>query len=164
MPISKTEDYCTCGMLQQAAETAGTPVKFDKEMNEFRLVHDPDNAGGWILRHCFFCGGKAPNSLREYLFMRLTKEERWRLINLTKPLKTVEDVITALGKPDSDMEAGSSITYPEKDGNPEQTTYYRTLSYRNLSETANVRVMVYPAGQVAFSIGGKALKQISGDK
>ena len=133
-------------------------------MNEFRLVHDPENAGGWILRHCFFCGGKAPDTLREYLFARLTNEERWRLVDLTKPLKTVEDVVAVLGQPDSDREAGSINTYPEKDGNPEETTYQRILSYRNLSETANVRVMVYATGQVAFSFTGKSLEKMSGDK
>jgi hypothetical protein len=163
MSISKTEEYCTCGSLQRAAETAGAPVKFDKDMNEFLLTGGLDGAHDVIMRHCFFCGGRAPESLRQNLFARLTDDERWRLIDLMKPLKTAEDVIATLGEPDRDMEVGSSTTRPERDGMPEETTYYRNLLYHNLSETAEVRVIVYPAGMVAFSFTGKALNKMSGD-
>ena len=164
MALSKTEEYCTCGSLQRAAETAGAPVKFDKDMNEFLLVHGLEGGHDLIMRHCFFCGGKAPESLRDRLFTRLTDDERWRLIDLTKPLKTVEDVIVTLGEPDRDMEVGNSVTRPERDGVPEETTYYRNLLYYNLSETAEVRVTVYPLGEVAFSFTGKSLEKMSGDK
>ncbi len=159
MSISKTEEYCTCGSLQRAAETTGMPVKFDKDMNEFLLLHGLEGGRDLLMRHCFFCGGKAPEALRASLFERLTDEERWRLIRLTQDLKTVDDTIAALGEPDSDRQAGSSNTYPERDGKPEETIYHRTLSYRNLSQTANVHVTVYPEGQVAFSFRGKRLSK-----
>jgi hypothetical protein len=155
MSLSKTDEYCTCGSLQWAAETVGIPVEFDKDMNEFLLVHGPEGGHNLFIRHCFFCGGKAPESLRASLFARLTDEERRRLVDLTKSLKTVDDTIAALGEPDEDREAGMTITRPERDGKPEETRAYRTLRYRNLSETANVSVTVYPMGEVAFSFSGK---------
>ncbi len=160
MRLSKTEEYCDCGSLQRAAEEAGVPVEFNKDLNEFHLIHGPEGKGKLMMRHCFFCGGKAPASLRETLFAKLTSEERFRLVNLTKSLKTVDETIAVLGEPNEDREAGTIITHPERDGKPEETRSYRTLGYRNLSETANVNVTVYPTGEVAFSFSGKYIGKV----
>ena len=126
------------------------------ELNEFHIVHS--NGGGhMMIRHCFFCGGKAPESRRGTLFARVPSEEARRLAGLTQPLETVGAVLSALGKPDRDSEAGAMITTPEKDGQAEETRAYRTLVYGGLSEIADVHVTVYPLDRVAFSFRGKYL-------
>ena len=74
MLFSKTEEQCDCLVLERAADDPNVPVLFDSKMNEYHMVH-ADGQGHTIIRHCFFCGGKAPQSKREALFARVLHEE-----------------------------------------------------------------------------------------
>jgi len=159
MKLSRTEEYCDCGALQRAAEDDATPVEFDKKLNEFHLVYGLERSGKMMMPHCFFCGGKAPESLRASLFTRPSREELNRLIELTRPLKTLQETLAALGEPESDREASTIITQPEKDGLPEEARAYRTLTYDGLSDTVRVKAGVNGMEQVAFVFCGKLIDE-----
>jgi hypothetical protein len=112
-----------------------------------------------MIYHCPFCGGRAPKSRRGELFHRLTERERQRLFQLTKGLRTVQDVITAFGEPDIRQPVGIVIVTPERDGKPETTVGFPVMIYTKLSETANVRVTIHPADRVGIGFDGKAVKK-----
>jgi hypothetical protein len=57
---SKTELPCDCGLLGRAARNPQLPVEFDAELNEFNIVHA---YGKLRIHHCFFCGGRLPESV-----------------------------------------------------------------------------------------------------
>lgn len=156
MGVSKTNVLCDCMALTRWSDDPSVPIKFDERLGEYHIViQTPHGEGSVIIRHCPFCGGKTPASKRGRLFARIPDEEITRLIRLTQALKTVDDVLAALGPPDEDNPAGVRIETPEKDGKPGEVQSYRTLRYSNLSETANVNVTVYPTEQVAITFSGK---------
>ncbi len=148
--------YCTCQSLEHMAENPACPVEFDPELNEYHIISGwLSGAHQWMIYYCPVCGGKAPKSRRDRLFARLTEKERARLIELTKNLRTLEHVVSALGKPDVDFPAGIVGVTPERDGKPEKTEFFRTLIYENLSETADIHVTVYPMDRVWIQFKGK---------
>jgi hypothetical protein len=55
-----------------------------------------------------------------------------------------------------------SCTTPEQEGTPETSQSFPTMIYSNLSEVAEVRVVLYPMGRVEFLFSGKALKKEAG--
>ena len=155
---SITDISCTCNYLQNEADEPDSPVEFDARMNEFHFVYQTNgNKTEMIIRHCPFCGGKAPQSKRTTLFAKISDAERNRLLELTRNLHTIEEVFAALGPPDIDNPNGWITESPEKDGEPGKVQAYRTLVYENLSETAKVNMTVHAAGQVAISFSGKYL-------
>jgi len=115
-----------------------------------------------MIYHCPFCGGRAPKSRRGDLFHRLTHAEQRRLSELTKDMRTLQDVITAFGEPDIRQPIGMMQTMPERDGEPETTRSYPVMIYSGLSETADVHVTIFPADRVYISFRGKAVKNDAG--
>ena len=153
---SKTNVACDCNYLHNAANDPNIPIEFDERLNEFHIVFFISDSESYLLiRHCPFCGGKAPESRRTSLFATITVQEQARLAELTKSLKHLSDVIGALGEPDKDEEAGLMLTRPEKGGRPSETQVYRTLTYTQLSETADVCVTVQPDERVVITFNGK---------
>jgi hypothetical protein len=153
----KTTDLCHCGSLQKYADSPDIPIEFDSKLNEYHFVLT-DAAGfkGHItLRHCFFCGGKAPESKRANLFATISSAEQSRLLALVEPLKTADAVMAALGPPDRDDPLGASRTEPETDGKPPVTQGYRTLVYSQLSDTADVHFGADHQGAVHVMLLGK---------
>jgi hypothetical protein len=153
---SKTDVGCDCNSLNDAANNPDVPIEFDATLNEFHIVYtvnDPDSY--MLIRHCPFCGGKAPTSKRASLFAAIPVEELSRLARLTSSLKQVGDVIAAFGAPDRDEEVGSMVTRPEGEGMPPETQAYRVLVYKGLSEVADVRATVLPDERVSISFAGK---------
>ena len=125
-PFSKTDELCDCNTLQEAADNPLLPIEFDSQVNEFHLVYKDGSQGHSILYHCFFCGGKAPESKRHLLFATISEDERFRLRELTKPLKTLDDVLAEFGKPDQDREDGIMIMLLETEDNPPEEQWYRS--------------------------------------
>ena len=153
---SKSDVACACNYLQDAANNPDIPIEFDDRLNEFYVVYSVNGSEGRLsIYHCPFCGGKAPESYRASLFASVPAAEQARLAELTAPLKSVEDVIATLGGPERDEAAGLMVTRPERDGRPPETQAYRTLTYGNLSEVADVRVTVHPDERVVFTFCGK---------
>jgi hypothetical protein len=86
--------------------------------------------------------------------MHVTHEELRRLTDLTQELRTLSDVLAAFGPPDWDRPAGTGVTKEDETGRP-TTTYFRTLTYRGLSATANVDVTVQVDDRVGFNFKPK---------
>ena len=93
------------------------------------------------------------------MFHRLTSAERRRLCELTKEMRTIQDVTDAFGDPDTKQHIGVVVTKPERDGKPETTQSYPVMIYRKLSDTADVHVTIYPDDRVGISFHGKAVKK-----
>lgn len=115
---TKTSLPCDCGGLERAAESPDLPVQFDERMGEFSFVYVNSQGAPsrLLIRHCFFCGGKAPASKRAAFFETISAAERERLWTLTRPLKTLADVLGAWGEPDREYAGGIESEMPEKDG------------------------------------------------
>ena|SRR5215813_158235 len=149
---------CRCGSLDREARKPDSPIKFDTEMNEYYISYfDGGEETKLRVYHCMFCGGAAPDSFRPSKFAVLSSGELERLRKLIKDLKSVDQVLAAFGKPDSDEQPGVMWTTPETDEHGEITESFRALTYRNLSQTADIRVAVGPGGETHFSFSGKYL-------
>ncbi len=157
-PCSKTDAFCDCTWLRTMAESPDHPIEFDAETHEFRFVYPAAHGkGSLVIRHCPWCGGKTPESLRHSRFMRISEGERQRLLRLFKGLKCLEDMLSAFGPPDEDRAQGLIAETPEKGGHPSEIQAYRLLVYHGLSDTATVKVQVYPNDRVGFMLSGKPI-------
>jgi Domain of unknown function (DUF6980) len=148
---------CKDGHLEQLADDPTTPVEFDAELNEYHIARE--DGGHWMIYYCPLCGGSAPKSRRDQLFHKLTEVERRRLVDLTQHLKTLDEVLATFGPPDLDQPTGFVKVIPERDGKPETTERFRVLIYQKLSDTADVRVTVYPNDRVGIGFQGKEKKK-----
>ncbi|MCA1600758.1 MAG: hypothetical protein LC776_03610 [Acidobacteria bacterium] len=119
---SKTDVGCDCNSLNDAANNPDVPIEFDAAVNEFHIAYTNDPHSYMLIRHCPFCGGKAPTSKRDSLFAAIRAEELSRLAKLTSSLKQVGDVIAAFGTPNRDEEAGLMVTTPTGEGMPPGNT------------------------------------------
>ena len=155
MPEPDERDECKCGHLGRLAEDPREAVEFDAQLNEYH-VRRKDGSGYSLIYFCPLCGGRAPKSQRGSLFHRLTDAERHRLTELTKDLRTVQEVIAALGEPDL-KGLRVSVTTPEKEGKPETTQTYPAMTYSKLSDSAIINVQVYPNDRVAITFQGKPM-------
>lgn len=154
--FSKTEEYCDCNTLAQFADNPHVPIIFDEQLNEFNFVYNHTGGEGIIrIWHCPVCGGKAPESKRHLLFAVITEEERARLREIINPLKILNDVLTTLGEPDNEFEDGIMVMVPETADNPPREQSFRSLVYKNLSDTCEIRVTVYPNQAVGIGLTGK---------
>jgi hypothetical protein len=144
---------CDCGGLEKISKEPEGPIVFDPEINEYNLAYRTQSGIQMQYRvyHCLFCGGRTPASRRDELFLHVTDAERTRLMSMVGALRTLPDLITALGAPDEDVPAGTAMTTIACDGR-EQTTLYRLLTYNNLSPTAHLRVQVGLDDRVEFMI------------
>ena len=154
------KDICDCGVLECASREADHAIRWDENMNEYYIGHG--KSGRMMVYYCPFCGGRTPKSRRCLLFQTLTDYERQRLCNLTKEIRTLQEVSAAFGEPDIRQPVGCVSTLPERDGKPETTKSYAVMIYSKLSEVADVHVTIYPADLVGFSFQGKAVKKYAG--
>jgi hypothetical protein len=116
-----SDGRCGCGWLECAASDPDLPVEWDLEMHEFHFLYpsrDGVSTGHLLLRHCPFCGGKAPESRRGAAFHTPSRAELERLRKLTGGLSTYEEVVARLGAPDGEDERGTSWLRPEREGSP----------------------------------------------
>ena len=154
------KDICDCGVLERMADNPKCPIEFDAALNEYHITRE---GGGFsMIYFCPFCGGSTPESKRSRLFHRITDDEQRRLIDLTKDMRTVQEVTRAFGEPDIGQPVGMVRTKPEKDGKPETTQSYPVMIYEKLSDTADIHVIIYPTDKVGISFQGKALKKNAG--
>ena len=109
-----------------------------------------------ILYHCPFCGGCAPESQRELLFVVIPDSEEARLAKVLSPINTMEDAITTLGKPDFDSYTGSHLT--EQDRQPPRIEHHRTIRYAKLSDVAEIWITERQDGQIYWQLQGKPIK------
>jgi hypothetical protein len=155
---------CNCGWLERQANHPDSPIRFDPQLNEYHIIYrsSMNEEATMKIHHCPFCGGRAPKSRRGEFFHRLTDAEKFRLCELTKALRTVQDVAATFGEPDIRESVGMVSTTPERDGVPETTRGYPGMIYTRLSDIADVHVTIYPTDRVDISFQGKPLKKNAG--
>jgi hypothetical protein len=126
------------------------PIKFDRRFNEYHFRASSKRDGSVsevVIYHCPFCGGTAPESTRSQSFAVVGQGERERLLRLLADVKSAEDVVPVLGKPNSDRKVRSNAGAQ------------RTLVYSHLSDVADIYVSVTPDKRVSASIAPKYLKE-----
>jgi hypothetical protein len=134
------------------------PIVFDQQMNEYHIQNVGKNAGHSIIYHCPACGGAAPPSKRGSLFATITRDESSRLVALATGFKTVKQAVAKFGVPDDDMPDGIGMGSKPTDGEAPTFTSYRTLTYKGLSETADVVLIDYgPEHGLRVTLRGKYL-------
>ena len=130
------------------------------ELNEYHITRE---GGGFsMIYYCPFCGGSTPKSRRSQLFQRITDDEQRRLCDLTKDMRTVQDVTAAFGEPDIKQPVGMVQTTPERDGKPGITQGCPVMIYTKSSDIADIHVTIYPTDKVAISFQGKGVKKDAG--
>lgn len=150
--FSVTNEPCRCGFLERYANDPEQPVHYDAETHEYNF----DVGKGTIrIRHCFFCGGKAPESLRSHLFAVVSHSEIHRLNELTKNIKSLDDAIARLGPPDYEAPEIETDITPHHHPTPEISRSFRSLVYSNLSETADVVISDRQERGIKASFRGK---------
>lgn len=152
----KTPVPCDCNWLANHADDGRWPIVFDPVVNEYHVTYStPHGLARAIIRHCPWCGGKAPESKRGSLFAKIEPAEQKRLSELVSPLRSLDDVLRTLGPADYDSPTGSSLIAPETDKRGAEHEVFRTLIYERLSGTALVRVYVLPGDAVRVTFSGK---------
>jgi hypothetical protein len=159
MCASRTSEPCTCRYLETWSAEPGSPLVFDETLNEYQIRYEHGSTRCEMrVRHCPFCGGAAPRSKRASMFAHITSAETQRLLALTKDLRTVADAIERFGPPDEDLAGGFTTNTREKGLQPPTVSSYRTLRYKQLSETADVTLVDYgPERGLHTTLTGKYL-------
>jgi|SRR5690348_14487822 hypothetical protein len=143
--LSVTNVPCKCGFPQNAAEDKSFPVRFDPEFNEYYFDHtlSPGDTLSIRLSHCPVCGGVTAKSKRAESFVELSDDEMKRIHEQAGSYKSAKEIEHALGAPDI-----------EEQGNQNAGTL-RVLTYKNLSDKADVRFTVYKDGRIEGAIAPK---------
>jgi hypothetical protein len=146
---------CRCQALEYLADDPRTPLVFDTKTNEYHITKDPGDRGGhFIVRYCFFCGGKAPISKRAELFARIPDEEKRRLSELCKEIRTFDEAIRTFGPAEHDLPFGMIQESIDENGRRESIPH-RMLTYTGLSDVAEVCFTQRAGDQVSVSFRGK---------
>jgi hypothetical protein len=161
---SVTGEPCDCGFLERAVDDPHLPIRFNPSMGEYQFEFPSPCSGETcaeakaylMIYHCPFCGGAAPPSKRGTLFTYISDQEAARLYRMFDGMRTLEEVVRAVGPPDHDAERGLTVREPEKKGKPPRLRTYRTLRYTRLSDPADVEVFADPAeGNLQVGLVGK---------
>lgn len=161
---SVTSKPCRCGFLERATGDPDLPIRFDASVGEYHFEFPspcigetcPEAKAQLTIYHCPFCGGAAPPSKRETLFTMFSRLEAGRLGRLFDGMRTLDEVVQALGTPDEDKERGMMVREPGNEGKAPTARSHRTLRYTRLSDTADVEVYADPAeGAVKVTLMGK---------
>jgi len=149
---------CHCDWLKNAANDARFPVVYDGQSNAFKLQCQLDDGtlGYAVLNYCPFCGGKAPDLREEQIFTHISEQERRRLQELTRQIKTIEDAFRVLGEPQR-MDSPSQLETQLAQAESELLRAARSLTYQNLSETAIIHITEYEQGNLSIVIQEKFL-------
>lgn len=149
---SVTEEPCTCGYLQNAADDPDNPIVFDARTAEYQFSY---GAAMLVIYHCPFCGGAAPESKRDLLVAQIPAAERQRLLDLLSGVQTIDGAIEKFGKPD--FAGVSTSKYAEREGEAPRIEPHRHIRYGNLSDVAEVWITERPDGKIYARLQGKSL-------
>ncbi len=153
---SVTDQPCTCRYLQSAAEDADNPIAFDEKTSEYQFTYREPGLDGpsmLVIYHCPFCGGAAPRSKRSLLFATIPRSEEKRLAVLLGPIKTLDEAVALLGKPDYD--GHGRVRDPGSDERAPTVECRREIRYEDLSDVAAVWITERPDGSVSCCLQGK---------
>ncbi len=149
---SVTGERCTCDYLQNAASDPDNPIRFEARTAEYQFTF---GKAMLVIYHCPFCGGAAPESQRSALFMPIPGEEKERLFDLLKPIKSLKEAVGRLGAPD--FEGFSELQTPTKDAQASHIERRRMYHYHNLSKIVDVWITERPDLSVDFQLHGKPI-------
>ena len=98
----KSTRICHCDWLKNAANDPRFPIEYDAQSNTFKLQCQlgDGNLGYAVLNYCPFCAGLAPDLRKEKIFTHISEQERQRLQEITRQIKSIEDAFRILGEPD----------------------------------------------------------------
>lgn len=157
MAWPERKDDCTCDRLQWAVHEPRVPIAFDAKLGEYHLERREED-GYEIVFFCPFCGGRTPESKRDELFQFVSQAEKDRLRETYfDVLHTVDDVRRVLGEPDLEIRQGLWMSPPRLCDEPDAVQTFPSLMYYKLSPMANVSVIVYPSGEVQWSLSAKQI-------
>jgi hypothetical protein len=157
---SVTDAICECKYLQRADDDPDVPIVFDERTNEYHYIYRESGSDGLAILniyHCPFCGGAAPTSKRPLLFQVVSSEEKHRLADLLVPIHSIRELVERLGQPDEDDPAGMWERSEELGDRPSRVVPCRMLTYKSLSEVADVQVYERPDGSIGWGLSGKYL-------
>jgi hypothetical protein len=148
---------CQCTFLRNRASDPESNIRYDPRLNEYHIVGSHSLT---MIYHCPFCGGRAPKSLRPFMFEYLSDTERQRLEHLVSGLDSLESIISKLGPPTMDLDCGKPHANADTNvGEAERDLFYRELRYGALSESADLTVQVRRSGEVQCIISAKPHRQ-----
>jgi hypothetical protein len=140
--MSKSFTHCHCGLLKSFVSDPSVPIYFDKEMNEYYLKCNHDSH--LIMTFCFRCGGQLPQSHRSDMFITPYKEEEEDIRTKLSSVRSVEEVIAAIGIADTIDETGN-----EKEG------IRRYLTYESTWKSVSLVIAEYNDGTIDYYWCGK---------
>jgi hypothetical protein len=148
MDAAANERRCECGMPERWAAHSNVPVAFDPRMNEYHLVYEKAQM---IMRYCFWCGGRLPESRRAEFFSTLDPAEQAEVRALLADARNIDDVLRVLGEPDKRCRWKDR---PE-DLYPPVVRWKQTLSYSERWKTFVLQVQELPDGHIAYAIAAR---------
>lgn len=134
-----------CDQLFKASAKENSPFHFDPKTCEFEVRMDPTNSkrGAWPLYFCPFTG-RPLGSGRSFLFTQPTESETRRIYGLIEDVRTVDDLIKKLGKPDFSVG---------------KTDYMASaFTYTNLSQEADLIIVQELNGHLSPCVAGKLIR------
>src|SRR5262245_22102219 len=148
--MSGGEGYreCQCGEPQRWAAKSNSPIQFDARLNEYHLVCG--DAYG-LLRYCFFCGGRLPDSKREALFSIPNDAEQEEVRRLIGTAKNLQDVLAMLGKPDETFDEETCREYAVAN----ELRWKRLYRYSSRWKTLVLDVLEQPEGGISYVVSGR---------
>ena len=157
--LSVTTELCKCEFLERCAKDPEKPINFNPKVNEFHFEYKTDrgSVSHLIIYHCPFCGGAAPESIRESLFEVVPLTEMKRLQKLTATIHSIEDALSKLGLPDEDSQSNVAGITPERDRKPQKIQNFRRIVYRNLSDVAEIHITDFLRDRVSIFFQGKPI-------
>lgn len=151
------------GWLEDAAADPSVPIAFDAEVNEYYIeVKKGDIEARMIIKFCPNCGGDAPVSTRGDLFSVVSMEDRTRVHELARKLRTKADVLAAWGQPDEEFPNGYGTSEPDKEGRLGPTVLFDLLRYNNVLPTAIVEVIVRPDDRINLTYSARSKRTHEG--
>lgn len=154
---SVTEIPCSCGYLENSARDQNVPIVFDPRSNEYHIEAERPTGTkvSVVIYHCPFCGGAAPESQRDKLFVEIPDDERRRLEDMVREIKSLKDVERMLGKPDIDK----PIYFPPGlSGLEINKEPRRTLTFTRISKIADIHLTIYVNDDIEVFIIGKQIR------
>lgn len=92
--------FCNCSQPKRWVSDSYVPITFDKQMNEFHLLHGQSGNDYFVLYYCFFCGGRLPESKRGMNFIEPDMKEVENITQLMSGKDNIQLIRTILGEPD----------------------------------------------------------------
>jgi len=149
MDESAQERACECGRPAKMVADPKVPVEFDERMNEYHLVRDGART---IMRYCFWCGGRLPESKRGTFFTAPNKAEKDEVFLLLRDAKSLDDVFRILGPPDATVDAPGGMS-----GRGISVHWKKMHKYSTRWKSLVLEVPDLPDGHRHWHIGGHYL-------